>query len=329
MHRRFVKLLTILAFGLMLLFPGQVFLGASRGLLLWFHSVLPTLLPFIIASNLLMKTRSIDLVVRISGPLLGRLFCISDYGSFAVVAGFLCGYPMGSKVTCDLLCEGHISCSEAQYLLSFCNNASPMFIISYVVMQNLGREDFLLPALTILIAAPVLSSFLFRSMPAFFTPSYGRAYKGAGHSAPYSSGGERSAPYHSGKGASDGNNLMDSCIMNGFEIITKVGGYIMLFSILLSLAQMTDSSNAVFRWLFLPSLEMTNGISLLCSSTLTEPVKFFLCMVCTSFGGWCAAAQTRCILADTGLSVRPYIIQKLITAMVTSLLALFYIRFLY
>ena len=34
----------------------------------------------------------------------------------------------------------HISLSEAKYLLSFCNNTSPAFIMSYVVIQNLKDE---------------------------------------------------------------------------------------------------------------------------------------------------------------------------------------------
>ena len=167
MHRYLVKLLTISVFILMLFFPKLVFAGAKEGLLLWFNSALPTLLPFMILSNLLIKTHSADWVVRVTGPLFRHIFHISDYGSFAAVTGFLCGYPMGSKVTSDLLTEGKISLTEAQYLLSFCNNASPGFIISYVVLQNLKQEQLLVPSLAILTVSPILASFLFRP---FYSP---------------------------------------------------------------------------------------------------------------------------------------------------------------
>ena len=43
----------ILLFFIMLSFPQEVFDGASEGLLLWFQIVLPTLLPFIIISNII------------------------------------------------------------------------------------------------------------------------------------------------------------------------------------------------------------------------------------------------------------------------------------
>ena len=52
----------ILLFFIMLSFPQEVFNGASEGLLLWFQIVLPTLLPFIIISNVLIQTNSISIL---------------------------------------------------------------------------------------------------------------------------------------------------------------------------------------------------------------------------------------------------------------------------
>jgi len=304
-----MKASVILLFALMLLFPDKVFEGACNGLMLWFHSVLPTLLPFMILSGILIKTRAIHWIVRISGPLLGRIFQVSNYASFAVITGFLCGYPMGSRITADLLREGHISLDEAGYLLSFCNNASPVFIISYIVQQNLGQEKYLSPSLIILTLSPVIASFLFRHL---------RLYT-------YFCSGNQLIRNDFLPDASEKNeSILDSCIMSGFESITKVGGYIILFSIMLSLAEIPNLPYAGFRHFLLPSLEITNGISLICRN-LTDNSAFFLCMVMTSFGGWCAIAQTKCMINGTGLSIFPYAIEKLITALVTSLLCLFYL----
>ncbi len=310
MQKSLSKFMIIFIFVLMLSFPKLVFSGACEGLLLWFNSVLPTLLPFMILSNLLIKTHAADLLVRVTGPLFRHIFGISDYGTFAAVTGFLCGYPMGSKAASDLLMEGRISKQEAQYLLSFCNNASPIFIISYIVLQNLKQEALMVPALVILMASPVLASFLFR-------PFY-RHY-GSGAIRP-SSPALRDSAYESG-------NIIDGCIMNGFEMITKVGGYIMLFSILITFAKAAFSPEGPVGCLLLSSMELTGGISLLCRSAFSSSETFFLCMVCTSFGGWCALAQTNCMISESGLSIKPYLIQKLVTALVTSLLCMIYLHF--
>ena len=306
MKRYFTSLCVIALFVLMLLFPQPVFKGASSGLLLWFNVILPTLLPFMIVSNLLIGTRAIDAISKVFGPVMCRLFGVTRYGSFAIIAGFLCGYPMGGKVTADLVRKQYITWQEGQYLLSFTNNTSPMFIISYVVWQNLKDTSRTMPALLILILSPILCSFLFRI---YYRPG----------ARIHSSG---CPPLPKAAAAS----LMDSCIMNGFETITKVGGYIMLFSILIALLQKLPLDHFLFSLLLLPSLEMTTGIPLLCASPLSADACFVLSLALTSFGGWCSVAQTRSMVQGTRLPITPYIIEKLITTLVTSLLAYTYIR---
>ena len=59
MKRRLFTLTVIALFFVMLLFPGPVFEGASQGILLWFRTVLPTLLPFMIAANLMVRTNAV------------------------------------------------------------------------------------------------------------------------------------------------------------------------------------------------------------------------------------------------------------------------------
>lgn len=312
MKRRFFMLSVLFFFGVMLIFPKPVFTGASKGLLLWFNIVLPTLLPFIIISNLLICTQAAALIARIIGPLFCRIFHVSGYGSFAVLTGFLCGYPMGSKVTADLIREGYISNAEGRYLLSFCNNTSPVFIISYIIWQNMKDESLTVPALVILTISPVICSFFFC-----------RYYHVKEQSGAFSkSGGKILSSYGSSSG------MVDACIMNGFETITKVGGYIMLFSVIIALAELLPFHQPLLSLVGLPSLEITNGIAIICNLCSNRGLTFVLALALTSFGGWCSIAQTKCMIQGTGLPVFPYIIEKLITAGVTSLLAYGYILLL-
>ena len=290
----------IASFFLMLCFPKETLSGASDGLLLWFQIVLPTLLPFFILTNFMIQTNSIVFVSKWCGPLLQQLFCVSAPGSFAVLTGLLCGYPIGAKVTADLVKSGHISSQEGKYLLSFCNNTSPAFIISFVVIQNLADESLLLPSLIILYASPFLCSFIFRKI------------------------------YHVHKSSIIKNNffdtpinfrfeIFDNCIMNAFENITKVGGYIILFSILFSFGRTLP-----FTYL-LPILEITNGIPYISTNIAHFEYSYIFTLALTSFGGLCAIAQTKSMLGGTKLSITSYTIEKLVTALVTSLLGLLYV----
>ena len=273
-------LTSIFLFFVMLCFPKETLSGAKDGLLLWFQIVMPTLLPFFILTNFLIHTNSIKYISQICGPVLQKLFRVSSNGSFAVLTGFLL--------------------SEGKYLLSFCNNTSPAFITSYIVIQNFKEEELLFPTLLILYLSPILCSLLFR-----------RIYKIPCNISKRASSQDSSIQF--------GFEIVDECIMNSFENITKIGGYIILFSILFSLGRKLPIAP------ILPILEITTGIPKILKTYTHFKTSYVLVLANVSFGGLCAVAQSNSMLNGTELSITTYTIQKLITAVVTSLLAFTYI----
>ena len=96
--------LTVFLFLAMLVSPDIVFTGAADGLLLWFNTIFPTLFPFMFITAILLKSGGLNIIANVLGKPLGKIFSVSAAGAFSVIAGFLCGYPMGAKVTADLVC---------------------------------------------------------------------------------------------------------------------------------------------------------------------------------------------------------------------------------
>lgn len=299
-----IFLVVILSFLCMLIFPSETFQGASHGLLLWFQTVLPSLLPFIILSNVLVQTNALYYISNFLHPFLYPIFRISKPACYPLFIGFLCGYPMGAKTIADCTKKGVITKIEGKYLLSFCNNTSPMFIISVLLMQNIKVPSISIGTLIILIISPILCSFIFR-----------RFYKSDTN---YIKLQETSYPklcFHF--------HVFDTSILNSFETITKIGGYIILFSILFEYGKH-------FPYLyFLPYLEISCGIPYIMSWNLPFSITYILALSLTTFGGCCSIAQSSAMLQGSGLSIKPYIIQKLITATVTSLLAFLYVFFIH
>ena len=138
MRKRIIFSGLIIFFLAMLIFPKETFRGASYGLLLWFQTVLPSLLPFAILSNVLIETNALHYISTYLHPFLYPIFRITKPACYPLFIGFLCGYPMGAKTISDCIKKGLISKNEGKYLLSFCNNTSPMFIISVLIMQNIN-----------------------------------------------------------------------------------------------------------------------------------------------------------------------------------------------
>lgn len=307
MKRTWTGLGIVFLFSFMLISPKAVFLGASSGLLLWFQTILPTLFPFLLVSNLLLTTGSIHYLTSAFSGICRIFLSVSDSGSFAVITGFLCGYPMGAKTAADLKSQGYITHREACYLLSFCNNTSPVFIMNYIVFQTLKDETLLLPTLLILMISPLLVSLITR-----------RIYKINSNFDPASS-----RPSAHSEEAAFSFRQLDFCIMDSFETLVKVGGYIILFSVLLSIVTSLPFPLPGSR-LFLPFLEVTNGIAMLGSASMPMQLQYPLLLGLTSFGGFCAIMQTQSMVQKAELPILPYLIEKLAAALTASSLGYLY-----
>lgn len=122
----------ILILFFVLRFPAEALSASRDGLKLWLETLLPTLLPFMILTGVLVHTDGITKILHPIAPFFKVLFGLSPGGTYVFLLGLLTGYPMGAKLAADLYYAGKISRQETEYLLTFCNNASPVFLTTYV-----------------------------------------------------------------------------------------------------------------------------------------------------------------------------------------------------
>ena len=97
---------------------------AFMGLELWFNKMIPTLLPFMILSGIMVRMKLTDGFTVFVYPIVRPLFRVSRNVCYAMIMGFLCGFPMGAKTVHDLYGHGLITKREAEYLLAFCRNCT-------------------------------------------------------------------------------------------------------------------------------------------------------------------------------------------------------------
>ena len=116
----------------LILFSGTNLVAARNGLALFATSVLPTLFPFFVATELLLKTNFINILGRFLNKFVKPIFNIPGESVIAIILGTISGYPIGAKVVCDLKREKRISKTEAERLISFTNNSGPLFILATV-----------------------------------------------------------------------------------------------------------------------------------------------------------------------------------------------------
>lgn len=346
-----IKTLSVLSliglFLFMLISPETVTTGAANGLLLWYRRVLPVLFPFLLITGLMIRTGSISMVNRILSPVLMPFLGISGNASFSVVCGFLCGFPVGAKSCSDLTCEEKISSSEGEYLLSFCNNVSPAFLSGYVASQCLGMKERAQICLLLPILAALCCSFLFRRWYSFNCFPHSENLFSAKR--PYrnftlarnphntftqtKSLSKTSAPAREISLFPNSSNqplpfaeALDESILSACDSITRIGGYMIAFSVLLAFMEKLSFQNPLWKHVLLPGMELTGGIRMLCQADLSSDLRFLLVMAHCSFGGICALFQTKCMIRSQSWSFFRYTTEKLITAMVTSLFAFCYLK---
>lgn len=260
---------------------------------LWLFSVIPSLLPFFIITEILKEINGISIISKLPAKVLCPLLHITENSSYAVLTGLLCGYPMGAKVTADLYESGQISRKEADYLLTFVNNPSPVFIITYIFTKSLSSQTYLSLCLVLLYASVCLTALIYsisfrRKNKPEFIPN--------------------SVISHSGFSTS---GVLDNCIYKSFHVMLKIGGYLILFSILAAILKQLLHTNPFIHACIIGILETTTGIFSLSPLAIGEYQKAGVMCLMASFGGLSTLMQTKSMISGSGLSLFPYLKGKL------------------
>ncbi len=290
------------------LYPSQALAASRVGLHLWFDTLLPTLLPFMILSGIFIRGDLARPLVSLLAPFFKKALMLSPGGTYALLMGFLCGCPMGAKTVNDLLERGQIAPEEAQYLAGFCNNLSPSFIVTFLVTEKLGRPALMLPVLVILYGSPLLFAIL-------TNPAYRRLA-----ACPK----ETPAPNPPAAREALSFVMVDHCILDSVLTVVRLGGYIMLFAILagaVRLLPFPPKATAVLTAL----AEITNGIPAILEA-FPFPAAFLLLMTLASFGGLSALAQTDSAggfsdKKNAHLSLWKYVRSKLLISLIAAFLS--------
>ena len=221
-----------------------------------------------------------------------------------ILSGFLFGFPMGSKNCAELLKCGKISQEEAEILFIITNNISPVFISSFILCQELKLPSMILLSYLVLYLPPVLLGGLLLPKLKKQTLS-----------------GTESRTQKTPASKSQMNfKIIDAGIMNGFETLTRLGGYIMLFSMFASMLELLPIPDTV-KVLLTGMTEITNGIHQLSELPLPGRLRYVLAMFFTAFGGLSGIAQTSSMVKGTDLSMKRYLLLKLVLTAVSTLLA--------
>lgn len=318
-----------------IIFPEYAYESSLEGLNLWFNVVCPALLPFFICIEMLTGLGVINFLGAVFKPITSFLFNIPGEGAFAFVMSIASGYPVGAKVVANLRKENICNKIEAQRMISLCSTSGPLFIIGAVSVGMLKNPKM----------GPILS--LSHYLSALSCGIIMRFYKSKEKTTRITS---FDSPFiellkHRKKDGRPLGQIMVDSIKNSINLILLVGGYIIFFSVIAKILQVTGVFNSVPRLInkfldvkttssdnwsafFIGVLEVTNGIKEctklnMSFTNLVAFISFFI-----GFGGLSVNAQVSGIIQDTDINFPFYLLLKFFQGVIASLYSIILLKFI-
>ncbi len=274
-----------------------------------------------------MHTDIIDYLGRKLNRIMRPLFNVPGEGSFPLVMGIISGYPVGAKIVTNFRKNGICTKAEAERLLTFTNNSGPLFIIGTVGISLFGNTTIgLILFLTHLLSC-ITVGIIFRFWKFKDDSDSKKMY-----SYTIQKNAKKMSPTFNNLGA-----ILQSSIMSSINTIIAIGGFVMLFSVIISILNNTkifdiltfifsplisrlNIPSSFITGLFSGIIELTNGVSQIAKIPFKAiSVNMIMCAFLLGFGGISIMLQVLSIISESDISIKPYIIAKFMQGLFAAL----------
>ena len=267
------------------------------------RSVIPSLFPFMVLSELTLSSGAARTLGKLFSPVAKRLFGVSGEGVTPILLGAFCGFPIGARCAVSLFDRGRISKDECERLLAISSVPSSAFLIGAVGISLCGSRAFgrllwcsaLLSALLLGVAQNLISK--------------RKAQK------------ERASAPEKERARLTASTLSDA-ISSSAEAMLRVCGFVVFFTAFVGvLCSFFDAISlpAYLRAAICSAFEMTGGVS--SAAALDDKIKSAtLAAAAVGWSGISVHLQISSICRGRDLSLRPYILSKLASGVLTAAL---------
>ena len=313
LKKNLISIISILFVVSLILYSQENIEATKSGLKLWVNSVVPSLFPFFIATEILCHTNIINLLGKILQKPVSKLFNVPGSGVFALIMGTISGYPSGAKIVANLKSQGNLTLEESERLLAFTNNSGPLFILGTVGVSLLENRNIGYILLISHIIACLLVGIVFRNWKRSVSVS------------------SKNRIINNDKNVDikDFGGILGESIKNSIVTIMNIGGFIVIFSVIISILNSSgffEFTSGIFDKLNIPKeigngviggiIELTNGVKLISCLNMTN-ISICIISFLIGFGGLSVLFQVYSIVAKEDISIKPYFYGKLLQGFIS------------
>ena len=308
----------------LILYSSSNLIAAKNGIILWAHSIVPSMFPFFVATELLLYTNIISIIGKLLNNIMKPIFNVPGEGAFALLMGIISGYPVGAKIVSNFKEQGICTDIECERLIAFTNNSGPLFIVGAVGISMLNSQSIGFKLLIVHLLSGLLVGFLFRWWKKNKKINTSLIFNNKHKNMQY-------IQTHKKKEVSFYNlgEVLSYSIQSAIKSVLIIGGFVVLFSVIVSMLTssqilyvLANFLNPILNIFNIPDsfcngiiigiIEVTNGIK--SCAIPNNNTSIIICSFLLGFGGLSVLFQILSITYKANISIKPYIIGKSLQA---------------
>lgn len=281
--------------------PEKASCATIESILLWANKVLPNVFIFGFISKIVInmsESKSIKPIKKILKSL-----TISDNASNAYLISLVCASPLSIKCVCEMYEENKISSDDAQHLITLCSAVSPLFLYSTMGILMYQKRIYAISLLIVNYIGSYITSYIYKLI-------YKKNYN-------------PSTPLPITQSEISFFNLFTSAITNSASTAINIGAFVVFFSVVIkSLSDFNIfNENSLLFGILSIFTEITSGAAVLKNHLQkNELLVMAVSYASVGFGGICFLMQNLSFITKTNLSVKRFVLFKLINSVVNAVL---------
>jgi sporulation integral membrane protein YlbJ len=267
-----------------------VFDTISYSLNMWINSIIPSLAPFFIISDILINYNITNYIPKFIRKFLTKLFNVSDNVLTIFFLSIVSGFPTSARNVKTMYEMGIITNKEASHALTFTHFSNPLFILGTVSVFFLHNDTYGLIILISHYISNIILGIILRKYNTISKINYNNL--------------KQTKKIFSKIFINSIKKSIDTLLM----ILGTLTCFLVLSTIIINKINLNLYNSTILKGI----LEITMGLKSLANLNIPDIYKVVISSMFISFGGLSVHMQVLSFLVDTDISYKPFFISRII-----------------